>query len=70
MRKSAFAVALVASAVLAAPAMANESIKKCTADANNWCMQQGDWSSQRYSKLDQINTKNVGNLKVAWTFST
>jgi PQQ-dependent dehydrogenase (methanol/ethanol family) len=70
MRKSAFAGALVASAVLAAPAMANDSIKSCTADANNWCMQQGDWTSQRYSKLDQINTKNVGNLKVAWTFST
>lgn len=70
MRRSAFAGALVASAVLAAPALANESIKKCVADSNNWCMQQGDWSSQRYSKLDQINTKNVGNMKVAWTFST
>jgi PQQ-dependent dehydrogenase (methanol/ethanol family) len=33
-------------------------------------MQQGDWSAQRYSKLDQINTKNVGNMQVAWTFST
>jgi PQQ-dependent dehydrogenase (methanol/ethanol family) len=70
MRKSAFAGALVASAVLAAPALANESIKKCVADANNWCMQQHSWYGQRYSTLDQINTKNVGNLKVAWTFST
>ena len=70
MRKSAFAVALVASGVLAAPAMANESVKKCSADPNNWCLQQGDYFAQRYSKLDQINTKNVGNLKVAWTFST
>jgi lanthanide-dependent methanol dehydrogenase len=70
MRRSAFAGALVASAVLAAPAMANESIKKCVADANNWCLQQHDWSAQRYSSLDQINTKNAGSLQVAWTFST
>ncbi len=33
-------------------------------------MQQHDYTAQRYSKFDQINTKNVGNLKVAWTFST
>ena len=70
MRRSAFAGALVASAVLAAPALANDSIKDCVSDPNNWCMQQGDWSAQRYSKLDQINTKNVGNMQVAWTFST
>ncbi|HYJ45464.1 MAG TPA: PQQ-binding-like beta-propeller repeat protein, partial [Pyrinomonadaceae bacterium] len=29
-----------------------------------------DYSSTRYSGLDQINTENVKNLKVAWTFST
>jgi len=70
MRKSAFAGALVASVVLAAPAMANDSVKECTADPNNWCMQQGDYAGWRYSKLDQINTKNVANMQVAWTFST
>jgi PQQ-dependent dehydrogenase (methanol/ethanol family) len=70
MRRSAFAGALVASAVLAAPALANDSVLKCISDENNWCMQQHDYASQRYSKLDQINTKNVGNLQVAWTFST
>jgi lanthanide-dependent methanol dehydrogenase len=70
MRRSAFAGALVASAVLAAPALANDSVLKCIADDNNWCMQQHDYNAHRYSKLDQINTKNVGNLQVAWTFST
>ena len=59
MRKSAFAGALVASVALAAPAMANDSVVKCIADANNWCMQQGNYSATRYSELDQINTKNV-----------
>ena len=29
-----------------------------------------DFASLRYSSLDQINTTNVKDLKVAWTFST
>ncbi len=70
MRKSVFAGALVATAALAAPALANDSVIKCISDDNNWCMQQGNYSATRYSKLDQITTKNVSNLKVAWTFST
>ena len=70
MRKSAFAGALVASAVLVAPAMANDSTQKCISDANNWCIQQHDYAGHRYSQLDQINTKNAGSLQVAWTFAT
>jgi PQQ-dependent dehydrogenase (methanol/ethanol family) len=70
MRKSVFAGALVATAALAAPALANDSVVKCIADENNWCMQQHDYNAHRYSALDQINTKNVGSMKVAWTFST
>ena len=70
MRKSVFAGALVATAAFAAPALANDSVLKCIEDANNWCMQQKDYSATRYSTLDQINTKNVGSMKVAWTFST
>jgi PQQ-dependent dehydrogenase (methanol/ethanol family) len=70
MRKSVFAGALVATAALAAPAWAKDRVVKCIADDNNWCMQQGNYDATRYSKLDQVNTKNVGSLKVAWTFST
>ena len=70
MRRSVFAGALVATAALAAPALANDSVLKCIEDENNWCMQQKNYSATRYSKLDQINTKNVKDLKVAWTFST
>jgi len=70
MRRSVFAGALVATAAFAAPALANDSVVKCIADENNWCMQQHDYAATRYSALDQINTKNVGSLKVAWTFST
>jgi PQQ-dependent dehydrogenase (methanol/ethanol family) len=39
-------------------------------NANNWVMPNGNYSSTRYSELDQINAGNVKDLKVAWTFST
>ena len=70
MRNSMIVGALAASAAFAAPTMANDSVLKCIADEGNWCMQQHDYANQRFSKLDQINTKNVGSLQVAWTFST
>lgn len=35
----------------------------------DWPMQTRDWAGTRYSPLDQINTKNVGRLKFAWSFS-
>jgi len=70
MRKSAIAVGLLASAAFYSPSMANESVLKCQADPNNWCVQSGNYAGTRYSELDQINTSNVGSMKVAWTFST
>jgi PQQ-dependent dehydrogenase (methanol/ethanol family) len=70
MRGSTLGCALLAAALAAAPAMANESLTKLVQDPNNWAMQTGDYANHRYSKLEQINTNNVGNLQVAWTFST
>ena len=61
------------SAVVAAAsgmAMANADVEKNIADSKNWAMQAGDMYNQRYSKLNQINTGNVGKMQVAWTFST
>ncbi len=59
-------------ALLAAPMLvhANADVEKNIANSKNWAVQAGDMYNQRYSKLDQINTKNVGKLQVAWTFST
>src|SRR3546814_20142719 len=37
---------------------------------NDWVMPLGNYSSTRYSELDQITKENVGDLQVAWTFST
>jgi alcohol dehydrogenase (cytochrome c) len=57
-------------AALAAPAFANDSVMKATQDPNQWAIQTGDYANTRHSKLNQINTENVGKLQVAWTFST
>ncbi len=70
MRKSAFAYGLLATAAFSAPVWANDDVAKLSSDPNNWAIQSGDYAGTRYSTLDQINTENVGQLKVAWTFST
>ncbi len=59
-------------AMLIVPGMssANEELMKLMDDPNNWAIWGGDYAGQRYSKLDEINSKNVGDLQVAWTFST
>ncbi len=68
--RTAVSTALFAAIALSSPAIANDDVLKQTSDPNNWASQSGDYTLQRYSKLDQINTDNVKNLKVAWTFST
>src|SRR3954449_4927080 len=62
----------IAAALFALPmlASANADVEKNIADSKNWAVQAGDMYNQRYSKLNQINTRNVGKLQVAWTFST
>src|SRR4051794_23840680 len=39
-------------------------------DDPQWPRPAKDYASTRFSDLDEINAKNVKNLKVAWTFST
>lgn len=53
-----------------ASASANEALQAMINDPNQWVIQTGDYKNQRYSQLDQINKDNVGDLQVAWTFST
>ena len=40
------------------------------ADDGQWAMPAKNYASTRFSTLDQINTGNVKNLKLAFTFST
>ena len=55
---------------LATAAYANDDLIALMEDSNQWAIQTGDYKNQRYSELDQINAENVGDLQVAWTFST
>src|ERR1700694_1645987 len=48
----------------------NADLEKLIADPKNHAMQAGDMYNQRYSKLTQINAKNVGKMHGAWMFST
>ncbi|HET7413900.1 MAG TPA: PQQ-dependent dehydrogenase, methanol/ethanol family [Pararhizobium sp.] len=38
-------------------------------DPGQWTRQARDYANTRYSPLKQINQKNIGRLKIAWTFS-
>ena len=49
---------------------ANSMLMKMSEDPNQWVMPTGNYANHRYSELDQITASNVGDLKVAWTFST
>ncbi|WP_425403623.1 methanol/ethanol family PQQ-dependent dehydrogenase [Hwanghaeella sp.] len=61
------AAALLASTGMS---MANDSVMSGTKNPNGWVIQTGDYANTRHSKLSQINKNNVGDLQVAWTFST
>ena len=50
--------------------MANDSVLKGPAIRRSGRHAGGDYANTRYSTLDQINKENVGDLQVAWTFST
>jgi len=70
MGRVVYAAATALVCALSMPAVANDDVMKNTADAKNWAKQEGNYANTRYSELDQITTKNVKDLKVAWTFST
>jgi PQQ-dependent dehydrogenase (methanol/ethanol family) len=72
MRSGAYLLSPLAALVVAwpSPTHANADVEKNIADPKNWAVQAGDFYNQRYSKLNQINTGNVGKMQVAWMFST
>jgi lanthanide-dependent methanol dehydrogenase len=51
-------------------AWADPQLKEAAASPKNWAMQAGNDANHRYSALKQINSGNVKDLQVAWTFST
>jgi alcohol dehydrogenase (cytochrome c) len=62
------AAALVTPA-LAAPETTTEQLLNADKTPQNWLTHHQDYAAQRFSRLDQINTDTVKNLKVAWTYA-
>jgi lanthanide-dependent methanol dehydrogenase len=65
---AAFAAAVLA--LGAGNAWANQELIRLQQDPNQWVMPLGNYSSQRYSELNQITRDNVRNLRPVWSFST
>ena len=65
-------VLLLVGAVFLAPhsALANAEVERLTKNPNYWAFPGGNYSNWRYTKLDDINTRNARRLQAAWTFST
>ncbi len=45
-----------------------ERLLDAAEEPHNWLMYSGTFSSQRFSRLDQINAGNVGDLKLKWAY--
>jgi PQQ-dependent dehydrogenase (methanol/ethanol family) len=63
-------IALACGVGVSSMAAANSDVERLIADPSNWAMQAGDMYNQRFSKLTQINARNVGKMQVAWMMST
>src|SRR5579864_1886760 len=46
-----------------------ERLARASAEPQNWLMYWGDYRSTHYSGLNEIDARNVGRLRVAWTFA-
>src|SRR5438270_4511692 len=74
---TAFTAALVGTAASHLPARAQNAsapaaqgaVQDLMKDDKQWPMAAKNYANTRFSSLDQINAGNVGNLKLAWTFS-
>ena len=63
-------VALAAALMIPVSASANDELLVMQENSSWYVMPTMDYANTRYSKLSQINRDNVGDLQVAWTFST
>lgn len=71
MKKLLIATCMAAAAFMSAgPVTANDELLVMEQNPADWVSPTGNYANHRYSGLAQINTGNVGDLKVDWTFST
>ena len=67
-----FIASIALGAAVATPGVvsANDDVTMLSKNPNNWAMWGRTYDGSRYSPLAQIDKDNVGDLQVAWTFST
>ena len=65
-----FGIAACSSPAPSAPVSATAPATAATDADKQWTMPNKNPSATRYSAVSEINTENVKNLKVAWSFST
>ena len=79
MRRASAGLCLTAGTILASGLMMSAATAQTAGGSDLLKMEQNSanvvmptitYNAQRYSKLNQITTQNVGKLQVAWTFST
>src|SRR5208282_1596404 len=61
---------LISTALLLDGQVSYERILNAHSEPGNWLTYSGDYQAHAFSALDQINTSNVGRLKVAWIYQT
>lgn len=70
----ACAAALISFAVMAdaarAEAVGDARMKSAASETGNWLLHGRDYSNQRFSPLDAVNTGNVGKLVPKWIYQT
>src|SRR5262249_47903979 len=49
---------------------ANDDVLNRLNDPEQWPVENGNYKTQRFSSLAQINQQNATNLKLAWSFNT
>ena len=57
-----------ADAAHAPAAVTRERLVAASDEPRNWITHGGDYAEQRFSRLDSIDTQNVGELGLAWSF--
>ena len=66
LRRLALAGGVALTLFCGAAASSADSLSAGNANPNDWPEYHRTWNAWRYSPLDQINTKNVSKLRVAW----
>ena len=71
----AFFVVLLAVTVISVPTQLVAQVPygrlvNARSEPGSWLTYSGDYQGHAYSALDQINTKNIQDLRVAWMYQT